>query len=579
MTYRAPLDDILFALRLAAGEGAIEAGGIYSDLADGVAEQTLTEAARFAEEVLLPLDAIGDRVGATYANGAVTTPPGWREAYAQWREGGWNAIAAAQDFGGLDLPALLNAGCTEIWNAANMAFAVCPLLGHSAIEAMEAHATDALKETYLRRIVSGEWTATMNLTEPGAGSDLGLMRSRAERADDGSYRLFGQKIFITYGEHDLAPNIVHLVLARLPDAPEGTRGISLFLAPKFLPDESGAFTRCNDVRCAGIEHKLGIHGSPTCTMIFGDEDGAVAFLIGEENKGLACMFTMMNNARLSVGLQGVALAERATQMALHYAGERKQGRAPGAKETSAIIEHPDVARMLLTMASSTAAARAICYETAASIDRAQRERDPARAAAAQARAGLLTPVAKAFSTDIGNEATSVAVQVFGGMGYIEETGVAQLMRDARICAIYEGTNGIQAIDLVTRKIRGGDGAALAREMEDMRAIVREAEFSQEALREAVEALAQASAFLTKAELADVLAGATPYLRLFALARGATLLAKGAKVAANENNLNAARYAALARFFADHFAVAAPGLAKMVIEGGASVNESHAALGQ
>jgi acyl-CoA dehydrogenase len=577
MTYRAPLDDILFALRLAAGEGAIEAGGVYGDLADGVADQTLAEAARFAEEILLPLDKIGDRVGATYANGAVATPPGWREAYAQWKEGGWNAIAAAQKYGGLDLPALLNAGCTEIWNAANMAFAVCPLLGHGAIEAMEAHASDALKETYLRKIVSGEWTATMNLTEPGAGSDLGLMRTRAERAPDGAYRLFGQKIFITYGEHDLAPNIVHLVLARLPDAPQGTRGISLFLAPKFLPDDSGAFTRHNDLRCGGVEHKLGIHGSPTCTMIYGDEDGAVAYLIGEENKGLACMFTMMNNARLSVGLQGVALAERATQMALQYARERKQGRAPGARETSTIIEHPDVARMLLTMASSTAAARAICYETAAAIDRSHRGSDSARAAAAHERASLLTPVAKSFSTDIANETTSLAIQVYGGMGYIEETGVAQLMRDARICAIYEGTNGIQAIDLVTRKIRESDGAALAREIEDMRVIARSSDFSQEALHAAVDALAQASAFLTKAELAGALAGATPYLRLFALARGATLLAKGAKAAAKENHPSAARYAELARFFAENVAVAAPGLAKTVIDGGASVNEAHAAL--
>ena len=578
MTYRAPLDDILFALRLAAGEGAIEPGGLYGDLADGVAEQTLTEAAKFAEEILLPLDAIGDRVGATHANGAVTTPPGWRDAYAQWRDGGWNAIAAGADYGGLDLPALLNAGCTEIWNAANMAFAICPLLGHGAIEAMEAHASDALNEAYLRRIVSGEWTATMNLTEPGAGSDLGLMRTRAERADDGSYRLFGQKIFITYGEHDLAPNIVHLVLARLPDAPEGTRGISLFLAPKFLPDEAGAFTRRNDVRCARIEHKLGIHGSPTCTMIYGDEGGAVAYLLGEENKGLACMFTMMNNARLSVGLQGVALAERATQMALHYARERKQGRAPGAKEASAIIEHPDVARMLLAMASSTAAARAICYETAASIDRARRDGDPARAAAAHERASLLTPVAKAFSTDIANETTSLAIQVFGGMGYIEETGVAQLMRDARICAIYEGANGIQAIDLVVRKIRGADGAALAREIDDIRAIARDAEFSQEALQDSVEALAQASEFLTKTDAVAALAGATPYLRLFALARGATLLLKGAKTAMKENNPNAARYAALARFFIDNVAIAAPGLARSVCEGAASVTQAQAALG-
>ncbi|MEF3367558.1 acyl-CoA dehydrogenase family protein [Methylocystis sp. 9N] len=575
MTYRAPLDDILFALRLAAGDGAIKPGGIYADLAEGVAEQTLTEAAKFAEGSLLPLDKIGDSVGAAYANGAVTTPPGWREAYAQWKEGGWNAIAAAQDYGGPDLPALLNAGCTEIWNAANMAFALCPLLGHGAIEAIEAHASEELKEAYLHKIVSGEWTATMNLTEPGAGSDLGLMRMRAERAADGSYRLFGQKIFITYGEHDLAPNILHLALARLPDAPAGTRGISLFLAPKFLPDETGAFTRRNDLRCGGIEHKLGIHGSPTCTMIYGDEGGAVAYLVGEENKGLACMFTMMNNARLAVGLQGVALAERATQAALAYARERKQGRAPGAGETSAIVEHPDVARMLLTMASFTAAARAICFETAAAIDRAKRDGD----GAAQERAGLLTPVAKAFSSDIANEATSLAVQVFGGMGYIEETGVAQLLRDARICAIYEGTNGIQAIDLVTRKLRATDGAALKREMEDMRAIAREADSSQAALGDAVEALALASDYLIRAEPAAALAGATPYLRLFALARGATLLMKGARRASAEGDAKAARYAALARFFIDNVAVAAPGLARSVCEGAGSVNEAQAALGE
>ena len=365
----------------------------------------------------------------------------------------------------------------------------------------------------------------------------------------------------------------------MPDAPPGTRGISLFLAPKFLPDEMGAFTRRNDVRCGGIEHKLGIHGSPTCTMIYGDEGGAVAYLIGEENKGLACMFTMMNNARLSVGLQGVALAESANQMALSYARERKQGRAPGAKETSAIIEHPDVARMLLTMASCTAAARAICYETAAAIDRAQRESDPARAAAAHERAGLLTPVAKAFSTDIANEATSLAVQVFGGMGYIEETGVAQLMRDARICAIYEGTNGIQAIDLVTRKLRASDGAALKREIDDMRTIAGDADFSQDALREAIEALAQASDYLTRADPAAALAGATPYLRLFALARGATLLMKGVRRARRDGDAGADRRARIARFFADNIAVAAPSLAKSVIEGAASVTEAQAVLAE
>ena len=578
MTYWAPLDDILFALRLAGGDDAFAAEAIYADLAGGVAEQTLAEAAKFAEGALHPLDRIGDRVGARYENGVVTTPPGWREAYAQWKDGGWNAIAATTDYGGLDLPVLLNMACTEIWNAANMSFAVCPLLGHGAIEAIEAHASEALKETYLRRIISGEWTATMNLTEPQAGSDLALLRTRAERAGDGSYRLFGQKIFITYGEHDLSDNIVHLVLARLPDAPPGTRGISLFLAPKFLPDEKGAFTRRNDLRCAGIEHKLGIHGSPTCTMIYGDADGAVGYLVGEENKGLHCMFTMMNNARLAVGVQGVALAERATQMALAYARERRQGRAPGARETSAIVDHPDVARMLLTMASYTAAARAICFETAVAIDRAQREKDPVRAAKAEERAGLLTPVAKAFSTDIANEATSLGLQVFGGMGYVEETGAAQLMRDARICAIYEGANGIQAMDLVSRKLPHEQGAALAREIADMREIARGCEYA--AVGEAVEALSLAGDHLLRTlddAPAAAFAGATPFLRLFALARGATLLVKGAKVAHATGDANASRYGALARFFAENVAVAAPGLAKCVIDGAASVTDAKAAL--
>jgi alkylation response protein AidB-like acyl-CoA dehydrogenase len=574
MPYRAPLDDILFSLRLAAGEGAFDADGLYADLSGGFAEQTLQEAAKFAEGSLYPLDLAGDRIGAKYQDGAVVTAPGWREAYGEWRAGGWNAVQASPEHGGLGLPVLLNAACTEIWNSANMAFALCPLLGHGAIEALEAHASDALKETYLQKMVSGEWSATMNLTEPQAGSDLALLRTRAEPAGDGSYRLFGQKIFITYGEHDLTDNIVHLVLARLPGAPEGTRGISLFLAPKFLPDETGAFARRNDLRCAGIEHKLGIHGSPTCTMTFGDGDGATAFLVGEENKGLACMFTMMNNARLNVGLQGVAMTERAFQGALRYARERRQGRAPGAAQTSAIVDHPDVRRMLLTMASCAAAARAICYETAAALDRSRRLGD----AMAEARASLLTPIAKAFSADIADETTSLGVQVHGGMGYIEETGAARLMRDARICAIYEGANGIQAIDLVFRKLKLADGAVLAREIGDMRAILadaaRESAFAFAAQAgEAVEALARASDFLAGAiesAPADALAGATPYLRLFGLARGATLLVKGALTAQREGEHHAARRLALARFFIDHVAVAAPGLARSVVDGADSV---------
>ncbi len=569
MSYHAPLDDMLFALRLAAGDGALGANGLYADLGDGVAEATLAEAAKFAQEQLLPLNRIGDRAGARFFEGAVTTPPGWRDAYAQWIAGGWNSLAAAPEYGGLGLPAILNAACTEIWNAANMAFALCPLLGQGAIEAIEAHASDALKDIYLGRLISGEWTATMNLTEPQAGSDLALLRARAERNDDGSYRLFGQKIFITYGEHDLSDNIVHLVLARLPGAPPGTRGISLFLAPKFLPDASGGFTRRNDLRCAGIEHKLGVNGSPTCTMVYGDAGGATAFLVGEENKGLACMFTMMNNARLAVGLQGVALAERATRQALAYARERRQGRGESGEGAAPIVEHPDVARMCLTMTALTQAARAICYETAVSLDRAKREADPAQASRERERAGLLTPIAKAFSTDIGNEVASLGVQVFGGMGFIEEAGASQLLRDVRIAAIYEGTNGIQAIDLVTRKLKLSGGAALTREIDDMRASAESAaEFG--ALREAVAAFESASRFMESAAPRVALAGATPYLRLFALARGGTLLAKGA--ASGEP-----RRIAIARFFADNLAVAAPGLARIVTTGAASTLEGGAAL--
>jgi acyl-CoA dehydrogenase len=542
MVYAAPLDDMLFAMKLAAGEGVFGAGGLYADLGDGLLEATLNEADKFAREQLLPLDRTGDRAGSRFENGAVTTPPGWREAYAQFVAGGWTRLAADAAFDGLGLPTLLNVACTEIWNAANCAFAICPLLAHGAVRALEEHAPASIKETYLPRLVSGEWTATMNLTEPQAGSDLSLTRTRAEPAADGGYRLFGQKIFITYGEHDLTSNILHLVLAKLP----GEKAISLFLAPKFLPDGTGAFSRRNDLRCAGIEHKLGIKGSPTCTMVYGDGEGATAYLLGQPNKGLAAMFTMMNEARLAVGVQGVGLAERATQMAIGYARERVQGGGP-------IIAHPDVARMALTMQALTAAARAIGYETAVAIDRGRRLGD----AVAQERAGLLTPLAKAFGSDIANEVASLGVQIFGGMGYIEETGAAQLFRDARIAAIYEGTNGIQANDLVQRKLRHAGGGAMRREIEAMR---RDAK--GDALSEAVDALAAATDFLLDCEPHLAQAGATPYLRLFALARGGALLAKAARD-------GEAKRSALAEFFARNLAVAAPGLARAVIEGGAS----------
>src|SRR5436853_2061753 len=395
-------------------------------------------------------------------------PPGWREAYQAWAQAGWNGLAAPAQWGGQELPQAINAACIDMWNAASMAFGLGPVLTMAGVDALVAHGSEALKRAYLGKLVSGEWMGTMQLTEPQAGSDVGALRTRAERAGDGSYRITGQKIFITYGEHDLTDNIVHFVLARLPDAPAGTKGISLFVIPKFLPNANGTLGARNDVRAHSIEHKLGIHGSPTCTMVFGDAGGAKGFLIGEENRGMACMFTMMNQARLAVGLQGVAVAERATQHALAFARERRQGRATGATAAgpSPIIAHPDVKRMLLTMRALTRAARAICYATAGAIDGSHGQGDAA--AAADGRAALLTPIAKAFSTDIGIEVASLGVQVHGGMGFIEETGAAQHLRDARINPIYEGTNGIQAIDLVTRKLPLSGGEAVRGRIAAMR---------------------------------------------------------------------------------------------------------------
>jgi alkylation response protein AidB-like acyl-CoA dehydrogenase len=375
MTYRAPVEDIAFTLQHAAGFGAAVEDGLYGELAPDVVAAVLDEAGRFASKVLAPLNRVGDRVGASLRDGAVVTPPGWKEAYREWVEAGWNGLAAPERFGGQGLPHAVNAACIEIWNGANMAFGLAPFLTMGAAEALAAHGSDALKATYLPNLVTGAWTGSMEMTEPQAGSDVGALRTRAERAEDGSYRITGQKIFITYGEHDLTDNIIHMVLARLPDAPPGTRGVSLFLVPKFPVQPDGSLGARNDVRAHSIEHKLGIHGSPTCTMVYGDHGGAVGYLVGEENAGMACMFTMMNQARLAVGLQGVGIAERATQAALAYARQRQQGRAVGMGASSGmspIIAHPDVRRMLMTMRSLTRAARAICYATAVALDRAQR---------------------------------------------------------------------------------------------------------------------------------------------------------------------------------------------------------------
>jgi alkylation response protein AidB-like acyl-CoA dehydrogenase len=579
MTYRAPVADIIYSLKHVAGLATAIDEGRFGDLDLETAESVIGQAGKFATEALAPLDVVGDREGARCANGVVTTPTGFRDAYRRWAEAGWAGVTANPEYGGMGLPHAVAAGCNEMWSGASMGFALCPLLGEGAIGALEVYGSDALRATYLSRLVSGEWTGTMNLTEPQAGSDLSAVKTRAERAPDGSYRLTGQKIFITYGEHDMAGNIVHLVLARLPDAPPGTRGISLFLAPKILVKPDGSLGPRNDVRCASIEHKLGIHASPTCVMVYGDAGGATAYLVGEENRGLAAMFVMMNAARLGVGLQGVAIAEKAYQKALAYARERRQGRA-GAGGMSPIIEHPDVKRMLVTMKALVQAARGICHLTAMAIDLAQHADGAEARAAAGERAALLTPVAKAFSTDVGDEVASLGVQVHGGMGFIEETGAAQYLRDSRIASIYEGTNGIQAIDLVQRKLPLSGGATLKREIADMRAIVAavaasgETEFGATAARlgEAVDALEQASAYLggaLGADLASALAGATSYLRLFGLALGGVCLAK-AGLAALSQPAERGRIGR-ARFFAEKLATAAPGLARSIASGAAPLD--------
>jgi alkylation response protein AidB-like acyl-CoA dehydrogenase len=468
-----------------------------------------------------------------------------------------------------------------------MAFGIGPVLTMGAAEALANYGSDELKTTYLPRLVSGEWMGTMQLTEPQAGSDVGALRTRAEPAADGAYRITGQKIFITYGEHDLTDNIIHFVLARLPDAPPGNRGISLFLVPKFLVNKDGTLGGRNDVRAHSIEHKLGIHASPTCTMVYGDQGGAVGYLIGKENHGLACMFTMMNLARLAVGLQGVGIAERATQQALQYARERKQGRAPGATAgSSAIIEHPDVKRMLLTMRALTRAARTICYATAGAIDHSHASGDAAKAA--DARAALLTPVAKAFSTDIGVEVASLGVQVHGGMGFIEETGAAQHLRDAKIAAIYEGTNGIQALDLAMRKVPLQGGAVVRTYLDELRRTVQAVQAANDPafgmtgarLAEAVDSLDRATTWLlskVESEPKAALAGATPYLRLFGNAAGGCMLADEAMAAVRISEGEPASRISVARFFAENIAVQASGLERAITEGSDSVNIADAAL--
>jgi alkylation response protein AidB-like acyl-CoA dehydrogenase len=594
MPYRSPAADILFSLSAVADFPKLIEQGVMGDLDWDAVSSVIGEAGRFATEEIAPLNRPGDLTGARYENGVVTAPPGFAHVYRRWAEAGWNGVSAPAEFGGMGLPHLVNVACTEIWNGASMALALCPLLTEGAIGALKAHGSRELTDIYLAPMISGRWTGTMNLTEPQAGSDLSAVRTRAERAEDGSYRLFGQKIFITYGEHDLAENIVHFVLARLPGAPAGTRGLSLFLAPKFLVKADGSLGERNDLRCAGIEHKLGIHGSPTCVMVYGDNEGAKAWLVGEENRGLAAMFVMMNAARLAVGTQGVAIGDRAYQQALSYARERRQGRsATGGDGMAPIIERPDVQRMLMTMKANVHATRGICHLTGVSLDLADHASTEAERMAASNRAALLTPIAKAFSTDIGDETTSIGVQVHGGMGFIEETGAAQHMRDSRIAAIYEGANGIHAIDLVQRKLPLANGETVRDEIAQIRRVASDvagrggAGFgaTAERLAEASDALEDSTRLMLDWLAADqnsALAGASQYLRLFGLTLGGACLAKAglaAEALAGSGNKTELGRVGLARFFAEKLAVAAPGLARAVASGATPLEPYEAILAE
>ncbi len=538
MSYRAPVRDLAFTLEAVAGMADVAATGAFPDYDSDVASAVLEAAGQFSQEVLAPLNRIGDKKGSLYANGAVTAAPGFADAYRQFAAGGWTGLSAPVEAGGQALPKALELAAYETVHAANMAFGLCPMLSLAAIEALEQVGTEEQKATYLTKLVSGEWTGAMVLTEPGAGSDLGSLITTATPNGDGTYAIHGQKIFITWGDHDATDNIIHLVLARLPDAPKGPKGISLFLAPKFLVKDDGSLGERNAFRPVGVEHKLGIHASPTCVMAY---EGARAELVGRPNEGLAHMFVMMNAARLAVGVEGVGIAERAYQHALAYALDRRQGRSVWTGEANApIFDHPDVRRMLGVMKAKTAAARALCLSTGVAADLARHAETEEARRRWKAREDLFTPIAKAWSTDVGCEVASLGVQVHGGMGFIEETGAAQYYRDARIAPIYEGTNGIQAMDLVGRKLSMDGGEAAKALIADMKTTLADlsglyAGKPVERFATAVEAVEDATLWLLdrKADpdaAADVLAAADAYLKLLGDVIGGWMLAKGALAA-------------------------------------------------
>ena len=586
-SYQAPLRDMQFVLRELAGLEEIAKLPGCEDVLD-VADPILEEAATFASEVLDPINQSGDKEGCTWKDGDVTTPKGYKEAYAQFAKAGWIGLPVPPQYGGQGLPSLMLGPTLEMWNASNVGFANGPLLNQGAIEAIELVGSDEQKNAYIPKLVDGTWTGTMCLTEPQAGSDLAQVRTKAVPSGD-RYLLTGQKIFITFGEHDMAENIVHLVLARLPDAPEGTKGISLFIVPKFLVNADGTLGQRNDMVCAGIEHKMGINGNPTCTMNLGENGGAAGYLVGQPNEGLKYMFIMMNAARFSVGVQGMAIADRAYQSALAYAKERVQFRdvASRSPEPKRIIEHPDVRRMLMSMKSQIEAMRALSYVTAAGLDLSHKHPDEKVRKEQKAFVELMIPVVKGWCTETAVDICSTAVQVFGGVGYVEETGIAQQYRDVRITTIYEGTTGIQALDLVGRKLAQDMGATATRVIGTMQKIVKELEASENAdvtalaapLSKAIGALAETSQFIGMTAMGDLrkaVACSVPYLKLWGITAGGWQMARAALVAAQKlasGDPDAEFYRAkiaTARFYASHVLTQSAYLKQQIVEGSGDV---------
>ncbi len=593
MSYSAPVKDMLFVMRELAGLAEVQKLPGCEDATDETVAAVLEENARFMSEVVAPLNWTGDIKPSSWSDGRVTTTPGFREAFRQFVEAGWQGLQHPQEYGGQGLPKLVATACNEMLQAANLSFALCPLLTDGAIEALLTAGSDELRQRYVPRLIDGSWTGTMNLTEPQAGSDLAQVRTRAVRQADGTYRISGQKIFITYGEHDLAENIVHLVLARTPDAPEGVKGISLFVVPKRLVNDDGTLGRRNDVYCASIEHKLGIKASPTAVLLFGDDKGevgpgAIGHLVGEENRGLEYMFIMMNAARFGVGMQGVAIADRAYQKAVAYARERVQSRAvEGSAGPVPIIEHPDVRRMLMHMRSHTEAARAVAYVAAGWADVAHHHPDAERRRQAKGFYEYLVPIVKGWSTEMSIDVASNGVQVHGGMGFIEETGAAQFYRDARILTIYEGTTAIQANDLVGRKTARDGGAVAHALLGQMKATAAELSASANAdlaaigrrLAAAADAYSEVVDYVVsrmKSDIRGIFAGSVPYLKLAGIAHGGWQLARAAAASvrcleqgSEDRSFHAAKVTT-ARFFADHMLTSVGGLRDSIVDGAAGV---------